>query len=163
MSIHLSCSCGEQLEVRDEQAGQDVQCPACGSQLVVPGDATAIQPAPEARHAAPRRHPAAEEGFDEDDDHGRARAPTGTSGKAVASVILVVLSFCLPVIPSIPAIILGSLGLRDISRSRGRLQGQGLAIGGIITAALGGLLVGPALMIALLIPAVQKVREAANK
>src|SRR6266436_2602729 len=107
MSIHLSCSCGEQLEVRDEQVGLRVPCPACGSQLDVPGDATAIQPAPEARHTAPQRRPTADEGYDEDDDHERARAPTGTSGKAVASLILGVLSFCLPVVLGIPAIILG--------------------------------------------------------
>jgi prepilin-type processing-associated H-X9-DG protein len=69
-------------------------------------------------------------------------------------------SFCVPVLPAIPAVILGFLGLRDISRSRGRLTGQGLAIGGIVTGFLGVLLAVP---LVLLLPAIQKVRQAADR
>src|SRR5207302_195221 len=98
------------------------------------------------------------------DDRPLRPAPEGTSGKAVASLILGILSFCLPVILGIPAIILAILGLRDINRSQGRLKGQGLAIAGIITAVLGGLVLGPiAVGVGLLVPAVQKVREAAER
>src|SRR5207253_9039024 len=90
--------------------------------------------------------------------------PAGTSGKAVASLILGILSFCLPVILGIPAIILAILGLRDINRSQGRLKGQGLAIAGIVTGVLGGLVLGLiAVGVGLLVPAVQKVREAAER
>src|SRR5437867_6281485 len=80
-----------------------------------------------------------DEDFDEEYEEQHPRQlRAGTSGKAVASLILGILSFCLPVILGIPAIILAILGLRDINRSQGRLKGQGLAIAGIITAVLGG-------------------------
>src|SRR5712691_1227850 len=102
MSILLTCPCGQQLRARDEQAGQAMQCPACGSQLVVPGDATAIQPPPEPRPTAPPRRPAGERDYEDEDDRERPRGPAGTSGKAVASLILGVLSFCVPVLLGIP-------------------------------------------------------------
>jgi hypothetical protein len=59
--------------------------------------------------------------------------------------------------------------MRDISRSQGRLSGRGLAIAGIVTAWVCTLLscvtivpIG-ATMVGLLVPAVQKVREAATR
>jgi hypothetical protein len=96
----------------------------------------------------------------EDYDRPR-REKTGTSGKAIASLVFGLL-FCIPIIAPILAIVLGALGLRDISRSRGRLRGQGLAIAGLVTGSIGFILVGP-FLIALLLPAVQRVRQAANR
>lgn len=97
------------------------------------------------------------------DDYDRPRErESSTSGKAIASLILGILSLCIPVLGSIAAIIFGALGLMDIGRSRGRLRGQGLAIAGIVMASI-TLLVSPVILIALLLPAVQKVREAANR
>jgi hypothetical protein len=86
-----------------------------------------------------------------------------TSGKAIAAVVFGVLSFCLSILAGVPAIILGVLSLNDISRSRGRLGGRSAAITGIVLGAVGAVLIGPALMIAMLIPAVQKVRGAAER
>jgi hypothetical protein len=99
---------------------------------------------------------------DEDDDDARPRRPEGTSGKAVAALILGLLVLCLHVFAGIPAIVLGVLSLRDIKRSRGRLGGQGLAIAGLILGCFSilSLLTIPVL-IGLLFPATQKVREAA--
>ena len=54
-----------------------------------------------------------------------------TSGKAVASLVLGILSLFLSLFASIPAIVLGILALRGIRRSSGRLCGNGLAVGGI--------------------------------
>src|SRR5262249_29217898 len=97
--------------------------------------------------------------YDDDD----VKKPT-TSGKAIASVILGLLAFCLPVlIPSIIALVLGIMGVSEVSNSRGRLKGSGLATTGIVLSVLSlvfGLIAVP---LALLLPAVQKVREAANR
>jgi hypothetical protein len=98
------------------------------------------------------------------DDARRWDEPAGSSGKATASFILGLL-FCVPVLTGIPAIILGILSLNDIKNSRGRLTGQGLAIAGIILGSIGIALGALSILIipALLVPAVQKVREAAHR
>jgi prepilin-type processing-associated H-X9-DG protein len=86
-------------------------------------------------------------------------AQRGTSGKAVSSLVLGLFSFVLSCLTGIPAIILGILGLSDISRSRGMLGGKGMAITGIILGCL-SCTVFPVLM---LLPAVQAAREAARR
>jgi hypothetical protein len=71
--------------------------------------------------------------------------PKKTSGSAVASMILGILSFLLWILASIPAIICGHLSLSSINRSRGALQGRGMAISGLVmgylTLAVGGIFV----------------------
>src|SRR5262245_43849176 len=67
--------------------------------------------------------------------------PPRTSGKAVWSLVLGLLSFCGLFLTGLPAVVLGLLGMRDIRRSDGRLRGTGLAVGGLITG-LGGCLLG---------------------
>jgi Domain of unknown function (DUF4190) len=70
-----------------------------------------------------------------------------TNGMAIASLICGVVSIpgtmiCLiPGIAAIPGLVLGLLGLRRISESRGRQQGRALAIGGIVTSVIGLVLV----------------------
>jgi len=100
-----------------------------------------------------------EERFGEADENPRVE---GTSGKAIAAVVFGVLSLCLSILAGVPAIILGVLGLNDISRSRGRLGGRGAAITGIVLGAVGTVLMGPVLIASLLF-SVQKVRGAAER
>jgi hypothetical protein len=100
--------------------------------------------------------------YDEEDYEFQRPDDAKTSGKAIAGLILGALSFVLLLFTGIPAIIFAALGMRDIGRSKGRLTGQGLAIAGLVTGILGTLLTCAALPL-LLIPAVQKVREAANR
>jgi hypothetical protein len=102
------------------------------------------------------------EDYEPEDYDPAARKEAAASGKAIASLICGIASFCIPVVPSVLAITFGALGLRDIGRSRGRLGGQGLAIAGLVMGSVSFLLLGP-ILIALLLPAVQKVREAANR
>ena len=60
-----------------------------------------------------------------------------TDGKATAALVLGICSLvCFSIVAGIPAIVLGALARRDIARSGGQLQGNGLALGGMI---LGGL------------------------
>jgi len=63
----------------------------------------------------------------------------------------------------IPGLILGIMGLSDISRSQGRVGGKGLAIFGIVLSSIGMVWSIVAILIALMLPAVQAVRTAARK
>jgi hypothetical protein len=180
MAIRFTCTCGKELQAREEHAGRTTRCPACGTEQVIPGSTTEnvqSQREPGARRefteedtnvraerAAPsggrRRNEEEEDDFEERRDRPVAK---GTSGKAWASLILGIMSFGCTLITGIPAVVLGIWSLSNIGSSQGRLKGTGLAISGIILGALGSLLIGPALLIAVLIPAVQKVREAAGR
>lgn len=55
-----------------------------------------------------------------------------TSGLAIASLVLAILSFFTFLITSIPAIIVGVLGLVKIRKSGGKLKGYGIAVTGIV-------------------------------
>ena len=160
--IQFTCPCGKALHARDEHAGQTTRCPACGRDLDIP-DAAGVQTADAPRSQGRPRDEGVQgrpdrSGADRED---RPRAPT-TSGKAITSVILGVLSLMLcSVFSGLPAIILGALGLRDIGRGAGRVGGKSLAIAGIVTGALSFLCLP--VMIGLLLPAVQKVREASAR
>jgi len=62
-------------------------------------------------------------------------------GKAVASLVLGILSLLgCGALLAIPAVILGVLARRDAERSGGRIGGAGLALGGIVTGSIGGVL-----------------------
>ena len=190
MAIEFGCPCGKSLKARDEQAGMRVRCPACGEEVVVPGAAPQVLEAIQADEERPRparpagggirpRDERAErpggsrpdsrrvrdredegDGYEDEEDR---RGPARTSGKAVAALVLGLLSFCASILTGIPAIIYGILSLQDIGRSKGRLRGSGLAVTGIVLGTLGMVLVGPAILIGLLVPAVQKVRESAAR
>jgi hypothetical protein len=70
-------------------------------------------------------------------EHYPEPAPQSTSGKAIFSLVCGVLSLCLPILPAIPGIILGFLGIRDINQGDGRVGGRGLAITGLVLSTLG--------------------------
>jgi hypothetical protein len=53
MLIELTCSCGKRLQVSDEFAGRQGQCPACGARLQIPKrDAIVTRVAPTSDEAA---------------------------------------------------------------------------------------------------------------
>ncbi len=89
-----------------------------------------------------------------------SQEPPRTSGMAIASLVLGILSFLFTILAGIPAIILGILALRKIERNRATLAGSGLAIAGITTGAVGSIMIGGC--VALLLPAVQAARESAR-
>ncbi len=69
--------------------------------------------------------------------------PPKASGKATTSLVLGIASmvvFCLGFVLGIPAIVVGVKARKDIRNGQGRLTGDGLALGGIITGVIGSLL-----------------------
>ncbi len=165
--IRFPCECGKQLQGREENAGRQVLCPSCGRQQTIPdasddaiqARASAFTPTPGNADISPS-HPRLDSSREE-------FISAGTSGKATTSLILGILSLFCNLLTGLPAIIVGILALRDIGRSRERLAGRGLATAGILTASVGTLLscvLGILFLLpALLLPAVQKVREAAAR
>ena len=87
----------------------------------------------------------------------------GTSGKAIASLVLGFLSIVGMCFTGIPGLVLGIMGLGDVKRSDGRVGGGGLAIFGIVLSSLGIAWTVIVLLIGMLLPAVQAVREAARR
>ena len=84
--------------------------------------------------------------------------PAGTSRLAIASLVCGVLGFlCLP---ALAGITLGIAALVKISRSKGQLRGQGLAIAGICVSSLMLLVAVPA---AMLLPALAQAKAKAQR
>jgi hypothetical protein len=138
MAIAFTCPCGQQLQARDEHAGQQTRCPKCGNAVLIPSATAAAPPArPGPAPRRPRPAPSADDGPEERRPRGRDSAPTGTSLAAIFSLILGILSPCLLVLAAVPAILLGIVGLRNVRASEGRLKGGGMAIAGILLGVLG--------------------------
>src|SRR5262245_60819279 len=91
-----------------------------------------------------------------------SRSAPQTSGMAITSFVLGIVSFFCSIVTGLPAIILGAIALGKIKRSQGQLTGDGFAIAGIVTGAVSSLMILP-IMVALLLPAVQAAREAARR
>ena len=81
-----------------------------------------------------------------------------TSRMAVASMVLGLLSVVCCCVTGIPAIILGTIALIQISRSNGRLKGTGYAVTGLVCGIMFTIIT---LVGALLLPAVGSARDAA--
>ena len=142
--------------------GRKARCPSCDAVTVVPGEETA--PIPEGVQAERSPPPIRDTRRSEREYEARPRrerdiTPTGTSGKAMAAMILGISSLLL-LVTAIPGAILGILALRDIGKSEGELGGRGMAITGLILSLLSFLMLLP---VALLVPAVYKVRSAAAR
>jgi uncharacterized protein (TIGR00266 family) len=57
VAILIECSCGKQLQVKDEHAGKKVRCPACQNVLVVPQGEDDVEVATRSQGAGPTRSP----------------------------------------------------------------------------------------------------------
>src|SRR5262245_10039949 len=95
--IRFACECGRQLQAREELAGKAVTCPGCGQRVPIPGPGAVRGDEPPPPRPGAVRAERADDEFDErrprrrrfaDEDEGRLAAPAGTSGKAVASLVL---------------------------------------------------------------------------
>ncbi len=144
MPISVTCTCGRQLQAKDEFAGRRTQCPDCGRELVIPGPSVEgpfFEPGPE---------------------KGPLGAQPSTSGMSIASLVLGLLSPFTCALTSLPGLVLGVLGLISANKSEGRIKGQGLAIAGITLSCLGLFVLAPLFVFAL-IPSTMKVRQAAQR
>jgi hypothetical protein len=87
-----------------------------------------------------------------------------TSGKAVASLVLGICIFILGFLTGIPAIIFGHMAKAEIRRSGGRLQGDGMALAGLILGYLSVVFIPFILIIAAIaIPNFLRAKMAANE
>lgn len=96
--------------------------------------------------------------------------PTGpevpTDGKATASLVCGVLSVTfMPILASIPAIILGHMSRGAIKRSMGKLKGEGMALVGLILGYVSFVFIIPIILIvaAIAIPNLLRAKMAANE
>ncbi|MGH7226478.1 MAG: DUF4190 domain-containing protein, partial [Gemmataceae bacterium] len=133
--IRFVCACGRQLQAREENAGKVVLCPACKQRVTVPDQfSTSDQPKEPMEPPAPRQRVQRERpsfrNEEEAESEAAASQPMGSSGKAVTSLLLGILSVFCNVLTGLPAVLVGILALRDIGRSRERLTGRGLAMAG---------------------------------
>ena len=85
-----------------------------------------------------------------------------TSGKALASLVLGLVSTVGTILTGVPAIILGVLALGDIRAQHDQLRGTGLAIAGIVSGGVFGLTCGAFQMLMLSKPILAYVAEARN-
>jgi len=88
--------------------------------------------------------------------------PPESSGLAVASLVLGILSFFTGGLTSIPAIICGHISLSHIKKAAGRMSGNGLAIGGLVTGYLGLIMIA-ALALGIALPVFAAVKEKAQE
>jgi prepilin-type processing-associated H-X9-DG protein len=158
MPAEIKCpNCGQSYELADElvsqYAGQAITCTNCQKPFTVPADLRAAPPpvgAPVGYAAPP---------FGGQQQY----APQRTNGMAIASVVLGACGFLIPIFASIPAIILGIIGLR---RTRDpAVGGKGMAITGIAlggSSVLAGIVVWGCLL-SILLPSLNRARETANR
>src|SRR5437879_4046801 len=87
-----------------------------------------------------------------------------TDGKAVASLVLGVLSVFFSFLTGIPAVVLGHLSRSSIKKSMGKLKGEGMALTGLILGYISVAFIPVVLIIAAIaIPNLLRARIAANE
>jgi type IV pilus assembly protein PilA len=84
-----------------------------------------------------------------------------TDGKAVASLVLGILSLFFSIFTAIPAIILGHISYSEVKKSSGRLAGEGMALAGLILGYLG--VAWLPIILAIAIPSLLHSRMVANE
>ncbi|MBN2582720.1 MAG: DUF4190 domain-containing protein [Planctomycetes bacterium] len=153
--IRFKCThCGMDVEVDDIYAGQSGPCPGCGRTVAIPRGSGQPASMTGAGTVPPPSYAATGQPIP---------APEKTSRWAVASLVCGLLG-CL-IVPAIPGIIFGILGIRQVNRSEGRIGGMGLSIAGIVVSVVLLLGVGGfgGIYTLILTPNLMAAKEAANR
>lgn len=90
-------------------------------------------------------------------------ATAQTSGLAIASLVLGLLSFCTFFITGIVAIVLGIISLVKISKSGGQLTGNGFAIAGIVVPTVSAVFMLPLMLGVMMMPALVRIQQIAYR
>lgn len=145
--IRFSCTCGRQLQAREDDVGRTSVCPLCGRQHVVPAAsvfAASGDSWPGARPPAGAwKAPAAGRSDFRDARLLADLAEPPTSHAAMASFVLGLLSLVFNVFTGTPAVILGSVALLRTRGDRPRYKGADLAGWGITTGLIGIFIITP--------------------
>jgi hypothetical protein len=89
--------------------------------------------------------------------------PVRSSGLAIASLVLGLVSLLCGAPAGIAAIICGAIALSNIKNSAGATGGRGLAITGLVTGSVGTVVTTLALLAAMLLPALAQARGSARR
>jgi predicted Zn finger-like uncharacterized protein/prepilin-type processing-associated H-X9-DG protein len=165
--------CGQTYAVQPEQwaqyAGRTINCTRCGQAFTVAGQQRAQQVMPMPGYGPAPAYPPSMPQYSPAQSHNVGYAgqpysiqPARTSGWAIWSLVCGLLSFCLPVLGNIPAIIFGIVGI--VKTGMPNVRGRGLAIAGLIL----GVIAFPVSLAFLFVilrsaPALSNAREAANR
>src|SRR5262245_10297827 len=149
MPTQMKCpNCGQVYQLTDDQvpqyAGQTITCTACNRPFTVALPATAVPPM--SYQPPPFRNQP-------------QYVQQQSNGMAIASLVVGVISFCLPVIGSGLAILFGILGLRKTRAPA--VGGKGRAIAGICLGAAS--IVMMPCMVSIMLPSLSRARETANR
>ena len=165
----IACThCGQTYELTPQQvpqyAGQTITCTACGKPFTVSipsANTFDVAPPPPPPHVPPATAPMYAGAYERQAAYAANPpvAPTQTNGFAIASLIVGIVSFCIPVLGSLAAIVLGIVGLTRTKDPR--VGCKGMAITGIV---LGGLsIVITPCFISIMLPSLNRARETANR
>ena len=145
-NLRVNCpNCGALLVVDEVHIGREGQCKRCGAKFIISRPTDSQQASPP---AIPLQQDAA------------TTAEVRTSGLAIASFVLGILSIFTLCLTAVPAIVLGIVGLVKVEKSGGRLTGRAFAILGIVIPVV----IAPLFpMAAILLPALARVRELSQR
>jgi len=90
-----------------------------------------------------------------------ASSSGSTSGLAIASLVLGILSFFSLGLTGIPAVICGHIARGNIKKSSGTVSGNGLAIAGLVTGYFGFFFIGVAILAGIALPVFSSVKDRA--
>jgi predicted Zn finger-like uncharacterized protein/prepilin-type processing-associated H-X9-DG protein len=154
-------NCGKKFRISPDKLGRTFKCTGCENKFVAGGEVPVLE---EELGAPPELPQTPDETFapppiPQTVPYGVPGMQLKTSGMAIASLVCGILG-CLPFC-GLLALIFGIIGITQTKP--GMARGRGMAITGTVLGAFFLLLIFPAMLISILLPSLNKAREAANR